>query len=129
MAYQDKLDAIRTRFDDEVDCIADALSITAQDKINKIVEQVDKAWRAIANYLWLSYDADASDYFTPIVVLAKTYLINASIVNSTLSGQAQLTQMTQGSRSVTFRSGTIELDRFGLTNEVKAMLSPTIRIL
>ena len=129
MAYQDKLDAIRTRFSDEVECIADALSITAQDKINKIVEQVDKAWRAIANYLWLSYDADTSDYFTPIITLAKTYLINASIVNSTLSGQAQLTQMTQGSRSVTFRSGTIELDRFGLTNEVKAMLSPKIRIL
>lgn len=131
MSYQDTLQAIHDRFSDEVDYIADNLGVTAQNTIviNKIVENIDRAWRAISNYIWLPYDADKTEYFIPLVTLAKAYLINANVVNSTLNGQSQLTQLTQGSRSVTFRSGTVELDRNGLTNEVKAMLPLSIRIL
>ena len=90
---------------------------------------IDNAWRAIACYLWLDYDASnittvKADYERLISLLAIAYINNAIITKSKLKGESAITQQSQGSRSVTYRSNTIDIDSNGLTDEVKAALPP-----
>lgn len=94
---------------------------------NELLINIDDAWRAIACYLWLDYDSDnievvKADYQTLICRLAMAYFNNAQIEKGNLKGTKFITQQSQGSRSVTYRSGAIEIDSNGLTAEVKAAL-------
>lgn len=87
------------------------------------------AWRAIAGYLWIDYNSEniisvKTEYSTLICKLAIAYFSNAQVEKSKVKGDLAITQMSQGSRSVTYRTNIIELDNYGLTAEVKAALPP-----
>lgn len=87
------------------------------------------AWRAIARYLWIDYTAEnimekKANLKDLIALLAIAYYNNAIIARGNLKGVQYITQQSQGSRSVTYRSNVIELDANGLTAEVKAALPP-----
>lgn len=89
----------------------------------------DNAWRAIARYLWIDYKPDnimekKADYTKLIALLAIAYYNNAVIARGGLAGRQYITQQTQGSRSVTYRSSVVDVDANGLTAEVKAALPP-----
>lgn len=88
------------------------------------VRNIDMAWRAIARYCWYDYDdAEAQAKCKMLIVeLARAYYINNVYSKKQLKGERPVTQMSQGSRSVTFSSGFAELDSNGLTVEVKAAL-------
>ena len=89
----------------------------------------DNAWRAIARYLWIDYKPDnimerKADYTNLIALLTIAYYNNAIIARGSLRGEQYITQQTLSSRSVTYRSGVVEVDANGLTAEVKAALPP-----
>jgi len=112
---------VKIRFADVISYVSADMGITEDDKIAEIV---DTAFRAIINYLWLPYETDETVFKAPLIRLAKIYYQNDAVFREVASGEAQITQLTQGSRSVTFRSPSVELDNYGLTAEVKAMLPP-----
>lgn len=86
---------------------------------------LDRAWRAICTYEWWDYETkDPAPYRNIILSLAKTYYQNERINNCAIAGQAQVTQKTQGSRSITFRNSAVELDSDGMTAEIKRALPP-----
>jgi len=92
-----------------------------------LLNYIDMAWRAIARYQWIDIDYDTisddkAEYIPLIQELAIAYFNNAQKRNSIVKGEAQITQQSQGSRSVTYKSNTIEIDDNGLTAEVKAAL-------
>lgn len=88
------------------------------------VRNIDLAWRAIARYCWYDYDDTEAqkECRLLIVELARAYYINNVYSKKQIQGERQVTQMSQGSRSVTFSSGFAALDANGLTAEVKASL-------
>lgn len=88
------------------------------------VRNIDLAWRAIARYCWYEYDdtESQSKHKMLIVELARAYYINNVYTKKQIKGERQVTQQTQGGRSVTYGSGFAELDSNGLTAEVKAAL-------
>lgn len=95
----------------------------------ELLINIDDAWRAIASYLWIDYDSTniatkKSEYESLIIKLAMAYFNNSNIEKGTLKGNLFIQQQTQGSRSVSYRSNTIEIDSNGLTAEVKAALPP-----
>ena len=98
------------------------LGITETD--GEEVRNIDMAWRAIARYCWYDYDdaAAIAECKMLIVELARAYYINNVYSKRQIQGERQVTQMSQGSRSITFSSGFAELDSNGLTAEVKAAL-------
>lgn len=112
---------VKIRFADVISYVSADMGITVDDKIAEIV---DTAFRAIINYLWLPYETDETVFKTPLIRLAKYYYQNEVVFKNTVSGDTQITQLTQGSRSVTFRNPSVELDNYGLTADVKAMLPP-----
>lgn len=90
---------------------------------------IDDAWRAIASYLWIDYDTSniatvKAEFEYLICKLAMAYFNNAKNDTGMLKGNVFVQQQSQGSRSVSFRSNTIEIDNNGLTAEVKAALPP-----
>ena len=89
-----------------------------------LVMYLDLAWQAIAKYLWAEYDDSETikQCSFAIAQLAFIYFHNEQIKRSIIRGEAPITQMSQGSRSVTYGSKKIELDTFGLTADVKAAL-------
>lgn len=92
-----------------------------------LLNYIDLAWRAIAKYQWIDIDYDTisddkAEYIPLIQELAIAYFNNAQQRNSIVKGEPQITQQAQGSRSVTYKSNTIEIDSNGLTAEVKAAL-------
>lgn len=96
---------------------------------DELLTHIDNAWRAIACYLWIDYDASnivtvKADFSRLISLLAIAYFNNAKIIESKLKGEKAVTQQSQGSRSVTYRSETVDIDSNGLTDEVKAALPP-----
>lgn len=117
--YADELAFIQTIFAREnIDYYDDVLLI-----------HIDNAWRAIARYQWIDYDMRnietvKADYTRLIALLAIAYYNNANITKSKLKGETFVTQQSVGGASVTFRSGNVELDSNGLTDEVKAALPP-----
>ena len=117
--YKDELNYIRSQFNkDSIDFYKDELLIA-----------IDNAWRAIASYLWIDFDEsnirDIKDKFQTVIVhLAVAYYNNYQIQRGNLKGVLYVTQQTQGSRSVTYRSNVTQLDSNGLTEEVKAALPP-----
>lgn len=120
---------VKIRFADILDYLKTDLGVGIAEE-NKLAEIIDNAWRAISNFLWLPYDADASKFSTPIIKLSRYYFQNDALFRSSLSGEKQVIQMIQGSRSVTFKSGAVDIDNYGLTPDVKAMLPPRkLRIL
>lgn len=101
------------------------ITYTADD----VLIHCDNAWRAIARYLWIDYNADnimekKADFTYLIAQLAIAYYNNAIIARGNLRGEQYITQQTLSSRSVTYRSSVIEIDSNGLTAEVKAALPP-----
>ena len=92
----------------------------------ELLRNIDLAWRAIARYEWYDYDDSDSqaECRMLIVELARAYYINNVYTKKQIKGERQVSQMSQGSRSVTFGSGFAELDSNGLTAEVKAALPP-----
>jgi len=95
----------------------------------ELLINIDDAWRAIASYLWIDYDSTniatvKAEYQTLICKLAMAYFNNAKNDTGMLKGNVFVQQQSQGSRSVSFRSNTIEIDNNGLTAEVKAALPP-----
>lgn len=91
---------------------------------SELVIDIDNAWRAIAKYLFIDETTYNPIYSTLVIRLAMAYHNNHEIEKGNLKGALQVTQQTQGSRSVTYRSNSIELDSNGLTAEVKAALPP-----
>lgn len=94
---------------------------------SELLTHIDLAWRAIARYMWIDYNVDSladdkSGYEKLIETLALAYYNNAQIEKNAYKGNLQITQQSQGSRSVTYKSGYIETDANGLTAEVKAAL-------
>lgn len=85
---------------------------------------IDLAWTAICKYLWCDYDDSAMLKRCGFAVaqLAYIYYYNDKIKREVMSGETPITQMSQGSRSVTFGSKKIELDNYGLTADIKAAL-------
>ena len=101
----------------------------------ELLINIDDAWRAIASYLWIDYNSEnittvKAEFSTLIVKLAMAYFNNTQIQKKQLKGENLITQQSQGSRSVTYRSNTGELDNYGLTAEVKSALpSRKLRVL
>lgn len=97
----------------------------------ELVLAIDNAWRAICKYCWIDYDLeDITEYLTPITMLSKAYYQNAIVQKKTISGNTPITQLTQGSRSVTYKNSTVDLDGDGMTAQVKACLpSRKMRVL
>ena len=101
----------------------------------ELLINIDDAWRAIASYLWIDYNSEnittvKAEFSTLIVKLAMAYFNNTQIQKKQLKGENLITQQSQGSRSVTYRSNTVELDNYGLTAEVKSALpSRKLRVL
>lgn len=96
---------------------------------DNLLTNIDLAWRAIAAYQWIDFDADDIQekkfgYEMIISKLAIAYFNNAAIVKSSLKGENAVVQQTQGGRSITYRSGNVALDNWGLTPEVKGALPP-----
>ena len=97
-------------------------NITISD--GDLVMYLDLAWMAIAKYLWAEYDDSEMIKICSFAIaqLAFIYYHNEQIKRGIIRGEAPVTQMSQGSRSVTYGSKKIELDTFGLTADVKAAL-------
>ena len=87
---------------------------------------VDLAWQAISKYLSEDYNDSAMLKRCSFAVaqLAYIYYYNDKIKREIIGGETPITQMTQGSRSVTFGTKKIELDNYGLTADIKAALPP-----
>lgn len=104
-----------------------ALPYQNEESISReeILLRIDNAWRAIVKYMWCDYETDFnSTYYTPVILLSRAYISNAIRQKAANDGDREVTQMSEGSRSVTFKSGFITLDSSGLTEEVKAALPP-----
>ena len=115
--YSEEYSYISTSFDN------DNISFTSQE----LLLHIDLAWRAIAKYLWIDYNldtiiSDKASYIPLIEILAIAYYHNAKINQNMVKGEQYITQKSQGSRSVTYRSNVIEIDNNGLIPEVKAAL-------
>lgn len=97
---------------------------------NILLASIDRAYTAIRNYLYLEADADIKPYYVAAATLAITYYTNSIVVNNKAAGTRTVTQKSQGSRSITYGSATIEIDSSGLTADVKALLpKPKLRVL
>lgn len=96
---------------------------------NKLLINIDKAYKAICKYL--DYAGDKTEeYILPTISLTKAYFNIDKINTDLVKGNRSVTQMSQGSRSVTYRKPTIEIDSEGLTEDVKAMLPlPKLRVI
>lgn len=117
--YSEEIEYISTLFNTE------GISYNEQE----LLINIDDAWRAIACYLWIDYNSEniisvKTEYSTLICKLAIAYFSNAQVEKSKVKGDLAITQMSQGSRSVTYRTNIIELDNYGLTAEIKAALPP-----
>lgn len=125
IVYSDEYSYISTLFNTE--------GITYNEQ--ELLINIDDAWRAIASYLWIDYNSEnittvKAEFSTLIVKLAMAYFNNTQIQKKQLKGENLITQQSQGSRSVTYRSNTVELDNYGLTAEVKSALpSRKLRVL
>lgn len=91
---------------------------------DELLIDIDSAWKAITKYLFIDDITYNHTYSIQVIRLAMAYYNNNQIQKGNLKGVLQITQKTQGSRSVTYRSNTVELDSNGLTAEVKACLPP-----
>lgn len=119
---------LMTIYSDEytyISSLFNELGVTCSQSL--LLNCIDMAWRAIAKYQWIdvNYDTIATDkaeYIPLIQELAVAYYNNSKIRNSIIKGEPQITQQAQGSRSVTYKSNSIEIDGNGLTAEVKAAM-------
>lgn len=96
---------------------------------DELLINIDDAWRAIACYMWIDYNSEniatkKENFETLIAKLAMAYFNNSQIAKSNIKGDYAITQISQGSDSMTLRSNVIEIDSNGLTSEVKAALPP-----
>lgn len=114
---------LKTTYSDELSYI-DALFQKEGISFNEeeLLIDIDSAWKAITKYLFIDETTYQPIYSTLVVRLAMAYHNNHQLEKGNLKGDVQITQQTQGSRSVTYRSNMIELDSNGLTAEVKAAL-------
>ena len=88
---------------------------------NKLLLAIDKAYTVITKYL--NYTGEKTeDYIIPTITLAETYFLSDKLNKELVKGDRPITQMSQGSRSVTYGRANKELDSNGLTEEVKALL-------
>jgi len=96
---------------------------------NSLLLSIDKAYKAICKYIGFE-DAYDGTYMAETICLADAYF-NLDILNrDLLKGNRTVTQMAQGSRSVTYGSAKIELDSYGLTEDVRAMLPiPKLKVI
>lgn len=96
---------------------------------NDLVIDIDHAYKAICNYTDYNSSNFNPDYTIPLIKLSLIYFQNGQIQKSIISGDKQITQYTEGSRSVTYKSSVMEIDSDGLTSEIRVMLpKPGIRI-
>lgn len=90
---------------------------------------ITNAYKAIRNYLRMNACADVSEHMTAAVELAIAYYSNYRLKVNKMNGKQSVTQQTQGSRSITFASAEIEVDKDGMTEAVKAILPlPPVRV-
>ena len=131
-----KISELSTVYSEEIEYISTLFNtegITYNEQ--ELLINIDDAWRAIASYLWIDYNSEnittvKAEFSTLIVKLAMAYFNNTQIQKKQLKGENLITQQSQGSRSVTYRSNTVELDNYGLTAEVKSALpSRKLRVL
>jgi len=87
-----------------------------------LIDAVNRAYVAIRNYLRLDENEDVTIYFDAAVALAKAYYNNSIIELNKATGKRTVTQKSQGSRSITYGTATTEIDNYGLTTDVKALL-------
>lgn len=114
---------LKTTYSDElsyIDALFQKEGISFSEE--ELLIDIDSAWKAIAKYLFIDETTYQPIYSTLVVRLAMAYFNNNQLTKGNLKGDLQITQQTQGSRSVTYRSNLIELDSNGLTAEVKAAL-------
>lgn len=121
---------LRTAYKDEYEYISAFLT---ENGVNftegELLTDLDIAWKSIASYVWIHFTYDdiadkKANYFTQIVKLAIAYFYNDLSRNAKVTGENGITQFTLGSQSITFRTSDIQLDSYGLTDEVRASLPP-----
>lgn len=124
------LEELKTKYETELQYLETVFSengISANESI--LVVQINKAYTAIRNYLRMDDSEDATAYFDTAVDLATVYYNNYMVTLNKTAGKKSVSQQTQGSRSITYSSGEIVLDAYGLTEAVKAVLPyPPIRV-
>lgn len=85
---------------------------------------IDGAWRAIVNYMWCDYSNNSAEYTTAIIHLAIAYYNNNQIVKGNLQGVIRYSQAVEGGVSYSIHSNIVNVDKYGLTADVMAMLPP-----
>lgn len=118
------IEALTAKYENEVTYLqsmfADLGVTTLKESI--LIDAVNRAYIAIRNYLRLDRDEDVTIYFDAAVTLAKVYYNNSIVELNRATGKRTVTQKTEGSRSITYGTATTEIDKYGLTQDVKALL-------
>ncbi len=121
---------LKTKYETELQYLETVFSengISANESI--LVVQINKAYTAIRNYLRMDDTEDATAYFDAAVDLATVYYNNYMVTLNKTAGRKTTSQKSVGPCSITYSSGEITLDRYGLTEAVKAVLPyPPIRV-
>lgn len=91
---------------------------TISDK-DKII-LMHKAYKAICNYL--NYNIEIYNCIEALTELTKVYIYLDMKDKKALAGKTDITQQSQGSRSITYSKNTISIDKNGINEVVKAML-------
>lgn len=124
------LEELKTKYETELQYLETVFSengISANESI--LVVQINKAYTAIRNYLRMDDTEDATAYFDAAVDLATVYYNNYMVTLNKTAGRKTTSQKSMGSCSITYSSGEIVLDKYGLTEAVKAVLPyPPIRV-
>ena len=96
------------------------------DETDKII-LMHKAYKAICNYL--GYGINIELCVEALTELTKAYIYIDIKDKKALSGKTDITQQSQGSRSVTYSKNTISIDNNGLSDTVKALLpKPKLKV-